>query len=105
MIRRNLVEIALLTLIGVGLYFMYVISMHYGKLDTKQKTMIKQKDATIALYKTQLDSLTNYNDSISQELDGCQHEIARYVYSVDYLTLQNPKAADQFIQHFLQDTE
>ena len=65
----------------------------------------KQKDKTIARYAHTIDSLTYYNDSISQKLDACQHEIDKYVYSVDYLFNQNPKAAAQFVQHFLQETE
>jgi len=87
-------------------YFIYNSGVVEAPMvQTKNVDSCKLKDIRIAAYAHTIDSLIKYNDSISQQLDACQHEIGRYVYSVDYLTLQNPKAADQFIEHFLHDTE
>jgi hypothetical protein len=107
MIRRNLLFIEVVILVVIALGLLLYITYDEGKVATEKLVEIKQKkqDSTIARYAHTIDSLTKYNDSISQQLDACQHEIGRYVYSVDYLTLQNPKAADQFIQHFLEETE
>ena len=107
MSRRNLIGILIFLLVIVGMCAMCYIGYLHGKESSVKVITIKQhkKDSTIALYKAQLDSLTHYTDSISQELDVCQNEIARYVYSVDYLTHKDPKAADQFIDYFLHETE
>jgi hypothetical protein len=107
MIRRNLLFIKVTLLVVIALGLMLYITYDEGKIATQNVLEVKQKkqDSTIARYAHTIDSLTQYNDSISQQLDACQHEIGRYVYSVDYLRLQNPKAADQFIEHFLHDTE
>jgi len=107
MIRRNLLFIEVIILVVIALGLMLYITYDEGKIATTNVLEVKQKkqDSTIARYAHTIDSLTQYNDSISQQLDACQNEISRYVYSVDYLTLQNPKAADQFIEHFLHDTE
>lgn len=74
-------------------------------LQTKKVDSCKLKDIRIAAYAHTIDSLNKINDSLAQDLDGLQNELARYVYSVDYLTEKDPKAADLFIQYFLQDTE
>ena len=107
MIRRNLLFIQVIILVVIALGLLLYITYDEGKVATERLVEIKRKkqDSTIAHYAHTIDSLTQYNDSISQQLDACQHEIGRYVYSVDYLRLQNPKAADQFIEHFLHDTE
>ena len=107
MIRRNLlfIEVSLLVVIALGL--MLYITYDEGKIATQNVLEVKQKkqDSTIARYAHTIDSLIQYNDSISQQLDACQHEIGRYVYSVDYLFNQNPKAAALFVENFLHDTE
>jgi hypothetical protein len=107
MIRRNLLFIEVIILIVIALSFMFYISYQEGKIATTKVLEVKQKkqDSTIAHYAHTIDSLTNCNDSISQKLDACQHEIDKYVYSVDYLFNQNPKAAAQFVEHFLKETE
>jgi hypothetical protein len=105
--RRNLLFLEVIILVVIALGLMLYITYDEGKIATTNVLEVKQKkqDSTIARYVHTIDSLTQYNDSISQQLDACQHEIGRYVYSIDYLTLQNPKAADQFIEHFLHETE
>jgi len=107
MIKRNLLFFEVIILIVIVLGLLLYITYDEGKIATEKVIEVKQKkqDSSIAHYAHTIDSLIKCNDSISQQLDACQHEIGRYVYSVDYLTLQNPKAADQFIQHFLHDTE
>lgn len=74
-------------------------------VQTKKIDSCKLKDIRILGYAQTIDSLNKVNDSLSQSLNGAQHELARYVYSIDYLTKQNPEAAEIFIKHYLLETE
>jgi hypothetical protein len=106
--KKGISEVYILVTIWfiIMCYFIYNSgAIEAPMLQTKKVDSCKLKDIRIAAYAHTIDSLNNVNDSLAQSLDGAQHELARYVYSVDYLTEQNPKAAELFIQHYLQETE
>ena len=106
--KKGISEVYILITIWFLIMCYFIYNSGAVKAPMMQTTKVdscKQKDKIIAANAHTIDSLNNINDSLAQSLDGAQHEIGRYVYSVDYLRLQNPKAADQFIEHFLHDTE
>jgi hypothetical protein len=106
--KKGLSEVYILVIIWffTMCYFIYNSGgVEAPLMQTKMVDSCKLKDKKIAAYAHTIDSLNNINDSLAQSLDAVQHELARYVYSIDYLTEQNPKAAELFIQHYLQETE
>jgi hypothetical protein len=106
--KKQISEVYILITIWFLIMCYFIYNSGAVKAPMMQTTKVdscKQKDKTIAAYAHIIDSLNNINDSLAQSLDGAQHELARYVYSIDYLTEQNPKAADIFIQHYLHETE
>ena len=106
--KKGISEVYILITIWFLIMCYFIYNSGAVKAPMVQSTKVdscKQKDKTISAYAHTIDSLYKINDSLAQSLDGAQNELARYVYSVDYLTEQNPKAAEVFIQHYLHETE
>ena len=59
----------------------------------------------LIIARIQVSDLREQNEEISNELFQTQVQMSRYVHGVEYLQLNNPKAADSLLNYIVNETE
>jgi hypothetical protein len=59
----------------------------------------------LIIARIQVNDLREQNEEISNELFQTQIQMSKYVHGVEYLQLNNPKAADSLLNYIVNETE
>jgi hypothetical protein len=59
----------------------------------------------LIIARIQVSDLREQNEEISNELFQTQIQMSKYVHGVEYLQLNNPKAADSLLNYIVNETE